>query len=392
MPSASALPISGSAADAQSSVGYFAESCPQLAEQLDSTCELIAASAESAVRSSVPIGAIVLGGGYGRGEGGIWRDRPRAAPALYNDLDFFLFSDRSDDSGLRAWVENEEKIWTERLDIHVDFAIVPPQAIDRAGDSMMLSDLVLGYRPVFGAVNFLEVAAQHMNPGRLPLWQATRLLWNRGSGLYFARCRIGTEKEPEYIERNQQKLALSLGDALLCLAGEHDPSVAERSRRFADMSAEHIQLGDESLAARLREFYQRAVDFKMRPRPVEANWDDFRTRDEQLTELWSTVFLRVESARLGRSFADLNAYANDRQRLVPETSTLKNVLISVRDHRRHGTALRPIWDYPRGALMRCLAAIHDGNVGRASELLPTPMGGELPLLESRYTTWWERYQ
>lgn len=392
VPSASALTVSATEGDTESLVHYFVESCPQLAEQLDSTCDSIAISAESAVRSGVPIGAIVLGGGYGRGEGGIWRDRRQAAPALYNDLDFFLFSDRSDDLGLRAWVANEEKIWTERLGIHVDFAILPPQSIDHAGESMMLSDLVLGYRPVFGAVNFLEVAAQYVNLGRLPLWEATRLLWNRGSGLFFARCRIEAEREPEYVERNQQKLALSLGDALLCLAGKHDPSVVQRSRRFAEMPAEQIQLSDESLVARLREYYQRAVDFKMRPRPVVANWDDFRRRDEELTALWSIVFLRIESARLGRSFSDLDAYANDRQRLVPETSMLKNVLISVRDQRRHGTAMKPIWDYPRGALMRCLAAIHDGSFERASELLPPPIGEEIPILETRYTTWWERYQ
>jgi hypothetical protein len=391
---ASASMQSGSDAESalRSSLSYFSEACPPLAEQLDSTCRSIAASAESAVRVGVPIGAIVLGGGYGRGEGGVWRDQSGGAPALYNDLDFFLFSDRADDVRLRAWVKAEENQWSQRLGIHVDFAILPPQAISHAGDSMMLSDLVLGYFPVFGAVSFLEVAAQYVNPGRLPLWEATRLLWNRGSGLYFARCKIEAQDDSDFVERNHQKLALSLGDAMLCLAGEYDQSVVERGRRFADMPAEHIHLSDESQTARLHKLHQRAVDFKMRPREVKADWAEFRSRDRELTALWSAVFLRVETARLGRHFADLNSYTHDRQRLVPETAVLKNLLIAVRDHRRHGTALKPIWDYPRGALMRCLAAIHDGNVGRASELLPPPMAEELPTLESRYTIWWERYQ
>ena len=387
---------SSAAADADttsaSSARYVSETCPQLVEQLDSTCESIAASAERAVRNGIPIGAIVLGGGYGRGEGGVWRDDPKGVPALYNDLDFFLFSDRADDVRLREWVAAQEEAWTERLGIHVDFAILPPKAIDGAGDSMMLADLVQGYRSVFGAVNFLDVAAQYINAGRLPLWEATRLLWNRGSGLFFARCRIEAEKEPEYVERNQQKLALSLGDALLCLAGEHDSSVEERGRRFAEMPSEHIRLGDESLTARLRELHQQAVAFKMQPRPVETDWNRFRERDRELTKFWAAVFLRVESARLGREFSDLHAYTQNRQRLVPETSTLKNVLISARDQRRYGAALKPFWDYPRGALMRCLAAIHDGNDERANVLLPPPMGEELPTLEARYTTWWERYQ
>jgi hypothetical protein len=374
--------------------GYFAEDCPTLASRLDLTCESIAASAAKAVHSRVPIGAIVLGGGYGRGEGGVWRDASEKNPDLYNDLDFFLFSDRPGDVDLRAWVKAEEDLWTERLGIHVDFAILPPQVLDGASESMMLTDLVMGYRSVFGAVKFVEVAAQYVNPSRLPLWEATRLLWNRGSGLFFARCRIAEKSQEagEFVERNQQKLALALGDALLCLAGEHDPSVSERGRRFAALTLEHFAWNDDSQSDRLHKLHRQAVAFKMRPRPVESNWDLWRKRDEELAQLWGTVFLCVEEARLGRNFADLSAYANDRQRLVPETSAIKNLLISIRDRKRYGASLKPVWDYPRGTLMRCLAAIHGGNTELANTLLPAAVGKEIPSLETCYTNWWDRYQ
>ena len=363
---------------------YFAEANPRLARQLDGVCEGIAEAAAAAARVGIPVGTIVLGGGYGRGEGGIWRDDESSPASLYNDLDFFLFSERPQDSRLRAWVVMEEKQWTEHLGIHVDFACLSPQALDDACGSMMLTDLAFGYRPVFGAVDFIEVAARRCDASRLPLWEASRLLWNRGTGLYFARCRIGERSEPEFVERNQQKLALALGDALLCLAGKHDPSVEVRGRRVAELAIEDfgIRCADE-----VRNCHRAAVEFKLRPRPVDPDWRRWRKRDAELTRLWGEVFLRVESTRLGREYADLGSYARDRRRIVPETFCLRNLLIAMRDKRRHGEFLEPALDYPRGALMRCLAAIHDADTDTAAKILHLPEN-----LETAYTDWWQRYQ
>ncbi len=378
------LAVMSAVAESQGCGVYFAESNPRLARQLDGVCEGIAEAATAAARVGIPIGTIVLGGGYGRGEGGIWRTSESAKATLHNDLDYFLFSENPDDSRLRAWVTMEEKQWTEHLGIHVDFACLSPQALDDASGSMMLTDLALGYRPVFGAVDFIEAAARRCDASRLPLWEASRLLWNRGTGLYFARCRIGERSEPEFVERNQQKLALALGDALLCLAGQHDPSVEERGRRMANLPLENsgIQAADE-----IRDCHREAVEFKLRPRPVDPDWERWQTRDGELTDLWAEVFLRVESTRLGRHFSDLGDYASDHRRIVPETFFLRNLMIALRDRRRRGQFLAPAWDYPRGALMRCLAAIHDADNDAAAKILRQPEN-----LETAYTDWWQRYQ
>jgi len=363
---------------------YFAGSNSRLERQLDGVCEGIAKAAAVAARAGIPVGTIVLGGGYGRGEGGIWTDRETGQTSLHNDLDFFLFSERPDDPQLRAWVAMEEKQWTEHLGIHVDFACLAPQSLDDAPGSMMLTDVALGYREVFGEVDFIEVAARSCDPSLLPLWEASRLLWNRGSGLYFARCRVGERSEPEFVERNQQKLALALGDALLCLAGQHYPSVEERGRRLERLSTDSL---DVRVADEIRDCHREAVEFKLRPGSVAPDWERWQVRDAALTKLWAEVFLRVESVRLARHFSKLSDYSRDRRRIVPETFFFRNLLIALRDKRRHGQFLAPSWDYPRGALLRCLAAIHDNDVDTAKRILRQPEN-----LETAYTDWWQRYQ
>jgi len=373
-----------SVAESQGCGVYFAEPNLRLARQLDGVCEGIAEAASAALRVGIPVGTIVLGGGYGRGEGGIWRAGESGQAALHNDLDFFLFSDRPDDPRLLAWVEMEEKQWTSHLGIHVDFACLSPRSLDAVSGSMMLTDLALGYRQVFGAVDFIDAAARRCDASRLPLWEASRLLWNRGTGLYFARCRIAERSEPGFVERNQQKLALALGDALLCLAGKHDPSVEERGRRLKNLPMEEFAI---DIAGKIRDCHRDAVEFKLQPRSVDVDWGRWQKRDESLTRLWAEVFLRVESVRLGRPYPALSDYAGDRRAIVPETFFLRNLLIAMRDKRRCGQFLAPAWDYPRGALMRCLAAIHNADTDTAATILHQPDN-----LETAYTDWWQRYQ
>src|SRR5688572_17246425 len=59
----------------------------QLEQQLSSLCEKV----RSRVLRIIPLRAlqaIVLGGGYGRGEGGVWANADGDRP--YNDLEFYL--------------------------------------------------------------------------------------------------------------------------------------------------------------------------------------------------------------------------------------------------------------------------------------------------------------
>src|ERR1700689_1467995 len=67
---------------------FTIDGSPELEDRLERLCDQV----RSAAMTQIPpkeIAAIVLGGGYGRGEGGVLRTEAGDQP--YNDLEFYVF-------------------------------------------------------------------------------------------------------------------------------------------------------------------------------------------------------------------------------------------------------------------------------------------------------------
>lgn len=125
--------------------------------------------------------AVVLGGGYGRGEGG-------ATPegALCNDLDFFVIPhDGISADSLQSAFRHLGRKWKELLSIDVDFFIVPAfQWLIRNEKTLMVQELLAGNRIIYGDSSVLSGVP------RLQWREGARLLLNRGTGLLLSRRRI----------------------------------------------------------------------------------------------------------------------------------------------------------------------------------------------------------
>ena len=70
---------------------YFIDDEPALAARLDAFLEKLKASIDAAPFRQF-IFVFLLAGGYGRGEGGIYRGPEVQGATLYNDLEFFIFT------------------------------------------------------------------------------------------------------------------------------------------------------------------------------------------------------------------------------------------------------------------------------------------------------------
>ena len=70
------------------------------------------------------LAGVVLGGGYGRGEGGVVL-RPGTPPALSNDLDFYVVTKadatNADIAAIGTALHPISEKWTEKLGVDVDF-------------------------------------------------------------------------------------------------------------------------------------------------------------------------------------------------------------------------------------------------------------------------------
>ena len=201
---------------------------------------------------------VVLGGGYGRGEGGVLIDG--ADERLSNDLDFFAVTEAGVSSGelraVAAALQPVSSAWTERLGIDVDFVVRTPWRIRHDEERVMIQELVHGHVDVAGRPGkelFKDVA--HRPPEAFPWTEAVRLLVNRGVGLTLARA----SADGMFAERNVNKCVLGAGDAVLIARHAYAWRVEDRA----------AALGWPA--------YTAAMEWKFRPRRGGAcGWEDAR--------------------------------------------------------------------------------------------------------------------
>ena len=220
------------------------------------------AAADATVRAALPeivaavrgcalpgFAGLVLGGGYGRGEGGA-----TAAHRLYNDLDLFVFLD-APEAAFPSFAQRLAPVaaaFTARLGVDVDFTLRTASRLRRDGRRLMVQELLRGHVALDPA-DFDLAAWSGVRPraaADLPAGEAARLIMNRGMGLEFARRRLAANggRADAFVLRNLNKAVLGAGDARLIAEG-----------RYAwRLDAREAALGDDAA-------YARACAFKRRP-------------------------------------------------------------------------------------------------------------------------------
>ena len=323
-----------------------------------------------------------FGGGYGRGEGGVYPDT-RLGKTLYNDLDYFVFCKDPESPRLLGWLRRWERDESERLGIDVEGKLLTRSSIQEPITSMMFYDLVAAHRVSWGPADYLASYREGLDAGAISLDEVTRLLWNRGSGLLFAGCELARTGRKDFIFRQQQKVKLALGDAWLAERGEYHWSCQERHRRFE----ERFDGAPQWLS-----WHREAVQFKLQPWPCKDDGDQLLVLQQQLCAAWLEEFLALESRRLRVSFTRADSYTTYPGRLYPERPAWRNRLIGVRDYLRDGEYLRPMQDYPRAALQRVLVAlIAEGEVVDSYGLPADEQLKGLLRWEKGYERYWMAY-
>lgn len=361
---------------------YFEGDHPELEARLESHF----ARVRQAFGAAGWRGALVLGGGYGRGEGGVMAG-PQGA-GFSNDLDYFLFDAAPQDRRLQAWCRATERAESGLLGIDVEIKCLRSAALGDPSRSMMFADLVAGHVVVAGDGGWLGRLRAGLDFSRIEPAEATRLLWNRGSGMFFARCRMGRDADMTFVIRNHAKLKLALGDAWLCLHGQYAPQCRERARRLAAAAL------PESLAC-LRLWHAEGVAFKFQPFAGGLSWPQLEDESRRLIEAWGALYLLVEARRLRRSVSGFGPYLA-LPRLLRQPSAAHNLALALRDRLRRGGCIRPLGDYPRAGLMRalpCLLGLTAGGVAEAGRFLPAAPGAAAAIesWENLYGKWWAHY-
>ena len=262
------------------------DACAEIGREIDALC--------------VPrLAGVVLGGGYGRGEGGIANcgnvemsnngnaemgiAEGNAAldngcfhnstiPQLSNDLDFFAITEPGVSEAeavpkIAAAIEPVSKKWTAELGVDVDFAVKTPWRLKHDEERLMVQELLRGHFDVAGRKGEeLFAGIRLVDAAELPWSEAARLLMNRGMGLLLAKEEGRRKKEEgigkgtsDFINRNINKCVLGAGDARLIALGTYRWKAEDRAAALGDA------------------LYSAAVEWKFRPKPEPVcDWETAR--------------------------------------------------------------------------------------------------------------------
>lgn len=358
--------------------------------------------------------ALLLGGGYGRGEGGVLRRAGEAEDAPYNDMEFFVFLEGPvllNDRRHRAAFEALGHRLTEVIGIEVEFKILSLARLRASATTMFYYDLANGHRmvPCGGTADEAAVAAAcapHLDAAGIPPHEAARLLLNRSSGLLYAAEKLSAAdfdtEAADFTARNLAKARLALGDVALAARGRYHWSCVERHRRLMEEEGALLPAEAPGLpVARLQEWHREGVEFKLRPTLSRESREALAERHRELKAGAWAVWSWLEQKRLGRPAGEPGAYAAEPGDKCPETNALKNALVRLRAFGPAawsrdllgGRAAR----YPREALFRALPLLlwKDGplspaDLALAGSLLHSPARDRREAVNA-YEALWRRF-
>lgn len=378
-------------------------------DALEARLARVCGRVRAGVQALVPAGkldAVLLGGGYGRGEGGVLRTPAGDQP--YNDLESFVFVRGNAVLAERKFRRPLHELG-ERLSpgagLEVEFKVITLDKLRRSGPSMFYYDLVMGHQRLVGEESLLAGCEQHREASRLPLHEATRLLMNRCSGLLFALARLQRSEfaaaDADFVGRNLAKAQLAFGDVLLTAHGQYHWSCRERHARLQKLAAAGVPAaGPEADApvAELLRHHTAGVEFKLHPVRSDERRDTLAARSAGLSELGRRLWLWLENRRLGTVFASPREYAVTPLDVCPETSAVRNRLVSLRAF-GPGTAIGTRGGrYPRERLFRALClllwaedAVVEGAARRAVQVELRTTAGDFPGLVEAYARLWSRF-
>jgi hypothetical protein len=340
-----------------------------LERQLEQLCSQVLLGVQQVVTPR-KLEALVLGGGYGRGEGGVLETDQGHQP--YNDLEFYVFlrgprlwNQRQFGSGLAALGES----LSQQAGLHVEFKIDSLERLRSEPISMFSYDLVSAHRIIFGLNPVFSDCSHHLAASRLPLSEATRLLFNRCSGLLLVRDMLRQpnldSEQSDFVGRNLAKARLALGDAALVALHQYHWSARTRATRLADLDSSESA---PELPA-LRQHHAQGLEFKFHPRKVSRTVAEFVLEHQDVSGLAAKIWLWIEGRRLRQPFASMREYAFSASNKCPETLGVRNRLLTMKTFGPSAALDAMATRYPRERLFNSLPLLlWNGEVSREPDI------------------------
>ena len=249
------------------------------------------------VRKQIPSGqleALVLIGGYGRGEGGVERRAGKEFP--HNNLDFLLITRRIRRSArrrLNQTITQQLSSLIGRHGIGIDLSTMSAWHLRHMPCQVMWYDVRHGHKTLLGNHAFLP-SLNHLQVDNINPASMRDLLVNRGTLLLINQSILAKDNPSDDDRRTLLKHAIKAvigyGDAELFFRGQYHWSYQERQRRMAS---------SHEIPQDLRQLYEQAIQFRFQPDYEICGPYDSVLWTERLQNCLQQTHMRCEAIRLG---------------------------------------------------------------------------------------------
>lgn len=331
--------------------------------------------------------ALILMGGYGRGEGGyIMHD---SSPEPYNDYDYFLVVNGMTQRKARRFQQDLQPLahqLSDEVGIEVDLAVLRREQLPVLPFTLMNAEMQWGHRVIAGDIDVLG-SMPEMPLEKLAKGEFVRLMNNRGALLLLNARQLAskgedmTQEERAVFFKYLYKAVLACGDALLAANDCYHASYVRKLERIKSL---------KQLPARnFVELYEKAINQKFHPDHAAHRGQDLAHWQNRVVSYWLQTLSYFETRRLGTEMSDWNAYSSS---AIPkgqlESSTMvRNLLITMRDYGVAHSLRHFSWSlrYPRERLI----AVLPGLLTCANSNLEVPCNYTIPLGLDHKPSWSE---
>lgn len=241
------------------------------------------------------IRSLVLLGGYGKGEGGVYLDESGYKP--HNNFDLMLIT-RGLNKNRREQLNNEISaslsVIASNIEVGIDVSVLDQHQLQNMPTRVLWYDMQQGHKTLYGDQTFIK-SIRHLKSD-IPAWDMRNLMVNRGSLLLINQVCLQVDNRSESIDKlivkHAMKAIIGYGDSLLYCLGHYHWSYREKHK---------VLLRHPAIDVAFKRLYDEAMSFRMMPQYQQYLSKDVKKWHREVMEQLERVHLRCEAFRLGRT-------------------------------------------------------------------------------------------
>ncbi|NOR46138.1 MAG: hypothetical protein GQ534_11185, partial [Candidatus Delongbacteria bacterium] len=307
-------------------------------EELDNNIDNCMKKISKSMMQKLPhneIAAIILGGGYGRGEGGFVIEN--GTEHLYNDFDMFILANNISRKRKRELtpiiLEISEEL-TKEIGIDVDFSPIQNiSTLEKAPYWMMWYDLKMGHQVILGDKNILN-KLPNWKAEDMPMIEGLRLVLNRGAGLFQAGIKFRgdnlSEVDLRHLEKDISKAFMACGDMFLIAHKNFTHSYVGKIEAINKFKHVDIITDDDFVTHHIA-----SINYKLKPDRADINQDSLKELYDKILLLYRKFWLFGFSILLDQkieNFVTCNRLLLSHGYKEPDdNSLLKNIVLNIKE-------------------------------------------------------------